>query len=99
MKKILIALLILIQGYVNAQNNEEWDDYFMPGIGYKAYFPKNTDSLGVYQGISTEFVIYARAKGWGSRLTGPARVKLMETSVLCPVIIPKQETYFLQTLG
>lgn len=54
---------------------DEWDDYFMPGIGYKVYTPKNVSKLGVYQGIAPEFVIYARAKSKGSSYSGPARVK------------------------
>lgn len=54
---------------------EEWDDYFMPGIGYKVYTPKNSAKLGVYQGIVTEFVIYAKAKNKLSSQSGPARVK------------------------
>lgn len=59
-----------------SKNETEWEDWFMPGFGYKVFSPKNSDSLGTYKGYVTEFVIYAKArKGeskWGS---GPSRVK------------------------
>jgi hypothetical protein len=69
----LLSFLSFAQ--TNTNSYEEWDDYFMPGVGYKMYLPKNSDGLGVYQGIMTEFVIYARAKGSLSSKSGPARVK------------------------
>ncbi len=76
-----IYLLLMCSLFVNTifsqttVNNQEWDDYFMPGVGYKIYTPKNVDTLGVYQGITTEFVIYARARGGESYRSGPGRVK------------------------
>ncbi|WP_343747221.1 hypothetical protein [Fluviicola sp.] len=71
-----IAIMLLFGSSVYSQSSsEEWDDYFMPGIGYKVYTPKNHSKLGVYQGIVTEFVIYASAKNQVSRMSGPARVK------------------------
>jgi hypothetical protein len=75
--KILYTLLFLSSTALTfaQQVDDEWDDYFMPGIGYKLYLPKNADSIGVYQGGMTEFVIYSRAKGDSSFLTGPSRVK------------------------
>ncbi|MES2556926.1 MAG: hypothetical protein V4604_12295 [Bacteroidota bacterium] len=75
---LLIATFLLFGSTVQAQNgsvNAEWDDYFMPGIGYKVYTPKQSDSLGVYHGIMTEFVIYARARGGETWRSGPSRVK------------------------
>jgi hypothetical protein len=77
MKQILLTLSMFVITAATAQsyNDDEWDDYFMPGIGYKVYTPKNDTKLGVYQGIVTEFVIYARAKGKTSSSSGPARVK------------------------
>jgi hypothetical protein len=75
MKKYLaLFILALTVQSLNAQEDSEWDDYFMPGIGYKLYMPKNK-SLGVYHGLMTEFVVYARAKGKASTRTGPARIK------------------------
>jgi hypothetical protein len=77
MKNVLFTtLLSLFAVAAWSQDNEnEWDDYFMPGVGYKVYTPKNTALLGTYQGITTEFVIYAKAKGKASDDSGPARVK------------------------
>lgn len=76
MKKIFTVVLILCSTSIYAQDYDtEWDDYFMPGVGYRAYFPKNCENLGFYQGIVTEFVVYARAKGKDSRRSGPARIK------------------------
>ena len=70
---IVIGLFLsVLKGW--SQTDLEWDDYFMPGLGYKVYDPKN-DSLGIYQGVITEFVIYARAKGSASKKTGPSRIK------------------------
>ena len=78
MKNQLSTLFIALLIGVSAQaQTTEWDDYFMPGVGYKIYIPKNQDSLGTYHGIMTEFIVYARAKGKnaGSYHTGPARIK------------------------
>ncbi len=73
---ILVIITCCIQLTSIAQNkDEEWDDYFMPGVGYKVYTPKRMDSLGTYQGVSTEFVIYARARKGVSWKSGPSRVK------------------------
>jgi len=83
----LIFLSISICTYSQNENEEEydwsntetvdneWDDYFMPGIGYKVYSPSN-DSLGIFHGVMTQFVIYSRAKSRSSLKTGPARVKI-----------------------
>lgn len=77
MKLVLVcsAFFAFSIGNVKAQDYKEWDDYFMPGVGYKVYVPKNQKDLGVYQGVETEFVIYARAKGSTSYKSGPSRVK------------------------
>lgn len=76
MRTIISTLLLIVSLHLHAQTADtEWDDYFMPGIGYKVYVPKNTDTLGLYQGFVTEFVIYARAKGEETWRSGPARVK------------------------
>ncbi len=76
MKKLLTAFVLLTAATTFAQTSDtEWDDYFMPGVGYKMYVPKNHDTLGIYQGVMTEFVIYARAKAGDSRWSGPARIK------------------------
>lgn len=76
MKKASIIIICIVFAAVKGwgQSDLEWDDYFMPGLGYKVYAPKN-DSLGVYQGIITQFVIYSRAKGSASKLNGPSRIK------------------------
>lgn len=73
----LIAALLISTTTLTAQSatTTEWDDYFMPGVGYKTYIPKKSDSLGMYHGVVTEFIIYARAKGDESWKSGPARVK------------------------
>ncbi len=73
---ILIAGLFSATTFAQTENNQEWDDYFMPGIGYKVYTPKAHDSLGTYAGVSTEFVIYAQARrGSSTYKSGPSRVK------------------------
>lgn len=77
MKNIIIILVCCTPLLTMGQQKEyeEWDDFFMPGIGYKYYVPKNVDSLGTYSGVTTEFVIYSRAKNGVSRKSGPSRVK------------------------
>ena len=75
MKNLIVLALIMTSFVASAQKDTEWDDYFMPGIGYKAYIPKNRADLGVYHGVMTEFVIYARAKDARSTQSGPARIK------------------------
>ena len=74
MKNALFILLVLSSPLTKAQNYTVWDDYFMPGVGYKTYLPKNKKELGVYHGIMSEFVIYAKAKG-ASSASGPSRIK------------------------
>ncbi len=76
--KLLTALFVLFSITLSAQTYDgttEWDDYFMPGAGYKTYTPKNSDSLGTFQGFVTEFIIYAKAKETEGRRRGPGRVK------------------------
>ncbi len=75
MKSLISSLLILTSFVTFSQKDSEWDDYFMPGVGYKTYIPKNQSDLGIYHGVMTEFVIYARAKGIQSKSSGPARIK------------------------
>ena len=81
MKHTVLSLFIILSSltafYQSDTEYQEWDDYFMPGVGYKLYMPKNQDSLGMYSGVSTEFVIYARARGGktDSWRSGPSRVK------------------------
>jgi hypothetical protein len=78
MKTIATILTLAFSTLIafSQNNSTEWDDYFMPGIGYKLYLPKNHEELGTYKGIMTEFVFYARAKEKNSyRYSGPARVK------------------------
>lgn len=78
MKHIYLTTLLALSaffGSAQSEVNHEWDDYFMPGVGYRVYTPKNVDTLGMYTGVVTEFVIYARARGGDSWRSGPARVK------------------------
>jgi len=75
MKRAIIFFIFIAVNTIGKTQEDEWDDYFMPGIGYKTYIPKNDTALGVYQGVMTEFVVYARAKGTFSKLSGPARIK------------------------
>ena len=73
---LLVALLLItVSSFSQSSKDSEWDDWFMPGVAYKSYIPKNSSDLGVYHGVMTEFVIYARAKGSESRSSGPSRIK------------------------
>lgn len=83
MKKLSLLFLILfslnsIASQKDSCKSTYWDDWFMPGGGYKMYVPKNTE-FGIYQGFTTEFVIYARAKNKCSGFGGPARSKFYST--------------------
>lgn len=76
MKKLIIAAFVLLS-IKSIGQNETWDDYFMPGLGYKVFTPKD-ESLGLYQGIVTEFVIFARAKSNETdsyHYSGPTRIR------------------------
>ncbi|MDQ3111173.1 MAG: hypothetical protein M3R17_14875 [Bacteroidota bacterium] len=73
-KTYAVIIFLFISLFAYSQEDQEWDDYFMPGIGYKLYVPKNT-ALGTYHGFVTEFVVYARAKGKASRKSGASRIK------------------------
>lgn len=79
MKKLVIFIAVVFTisiGFAQNSENEEWDDYFMPGAGYKMYVPKDRSNLGTYHGFTTEFVIYARAKSKDSKYwSGPGRIK------------------------
>lgn len=76
MKLVLSLLIFFTSTICQAQDDAEWDDYFMPGIVYKYYVPKNASAFGIYQGAGAEYVIYARAKGHNSKSSGPARIKI-----------------------
>ena len=61
---------ILFQGtyYAPADYKKVKDDYekvhyeawFMPGLAYAYYQPKKMDSVGYFQGVTVEYLIYAR---------------------------------------
>lgn len=80
MKYIATFTSILLATCITSQTEEpttEWDDYFMPGVAYKVYVPKNDSDFGIYQGVAAEFVFYAHARSrrkekWD---TGPSRIK------------------------
>ena len=72
---LIVFFTLLFPHAFSQEKDTEWDDYFMPGIGYKIYQPKNIQDLGTYSGVVTEFVIYGRAKGTSSNYSGPARIK------------------------
>lgn len=94
MKHLILVLFILMfstpflfaQEIAEDKRPTEWDDYFMPGVGYKVFVPRDTASLGIYHGLLTEFVFYARAKSAASKWGGPARsrtyinLSIMESS-------------------
>lgn len=75
MKVLIISIAMTFICALSYGQNEEWDDYFMPGAGYKMFVPKDRSNLGTYHGFTTEFVIYARAKSSESRWSGPGRIK------------------------
>lgn len=100
MKKLSLILILFVSVAGFAQeNDEEWDDYFMPGIGYRTYIPKNIDSLGVYQGVITEFVIYSRAKGVNSYTSGPSRVKTYGNLSIVSSDVKEARDIFYANLG
>ena len=73
---IAISTFASTQNLYSQNNDKEWDDYFMPGVGYKTYNPINSDSIGNFQGIVVDFLLYGRAKGQDSHKYGPSRVKV-----------------------
>lgn len=88
MKRTVLAMLMLLafsalsfgqESTVSADQDStdetEWDDWFMPGVGYQLYLPRNTD-FGMFQGVVPEFVIFARHLGKRSDYGGPGRVKV-----------------------
>ncbi|MCB9263333.1 MAG: hypothetical protein H6607_13250 [Flavobacteriales bacterium] len=81
---------------------DEWDDYFMPGIGYRSYYPINKKDLGVYNGFVTEFVIYARAKGKNKNhiyTPSPSRVKTYGNLCILNSTEPTAKKIFFSNIG
>lgn len=37
---------------------DEWQSFVSPGAGYSVYIPTDKDSLGIFHGISTQFIWY-----------------------------------------
>ena len=74
---MLLCLLFAFNSnaQITTPADNEWDSWFMPGLGYKFYSPKNAKDLGTFSGPSTEFIFYARAKNKESNLGGPSRIK------------------------
>ncbi len=56
----------------NRYRDREWDEYFMPGLGYNRIVPAMKDSFGTFSGFAPEFTIYARYKHYAK---GPSYVK------------------------
>lgn len=115
MKQLLLCLLLLTAAVTYGQDSttaadpdleelywsadHEWDDWFMPGVGYKVFMPRNSEDLGVYHGFVTEFVIYARAKGKRSIQSGPSRVKVYTNLNILSSDQPDAKDLFLANLG
>lgn len=38
---------------------EEWESFFLPGVGYSVLFPQNNSDLGVLHGISLNYVFFS----------------------------------------
>lgn len=53
---------------------EEWNSFFMPGVSFDTYHPRN-ENMGFFYGPSAEFVIHSRTKRKYSDLKGPSRIK------------------------
>ncbi|MCP4438166.1 MAG: hypothetical protein GY810_04410 [Aureispira sp.] len=51
----------------------EWERYLTLGVGYGIYVPKRMDTLGLFHGVSTEFVFYEAAN---LAHAGPGRFKI-----------------------
>jgi hypothetical protein len=41
-------------------DNNNYESYLMPGVAYLYYTPKESDSVGNFQGIAVEYLIYAQ---------------------------------------
>lgn len=44
---------------------DQWQSYISPGAGYSVYMPTDKDSLGIFHGISTNFIWYTTANNNG----------------------------------
>jgi hypothetical protein len=52
---------------------QDFDAFFMPGLGYRVYTPKN-DTLGLFHGLSVEFLFFERIRQTNSR--GPSHSRM-----------------------
>lgn len=102
MKNLFLIALIAFTLNSISQNppctSTHWDDWFMPGAGFKSYIPKNSD-FGVYSGFTTEFVIYARAKNVCSKYSGPARTKFYSSLSIMTSSNSESKDIFFSNVG
>ncbi|MCD4664524.1 MAG: hypothetical protein K8R68_04570 [Bacteroidales bacterium] len=53
--------------------NLNFEAWFMPGLGYTFYYPKESDSTGLFHGIAVNYLIYA--KMYQNNKPGPSHVR------------------------
>ncbi|MCU0434670.1 MAG: hypothetical protein MUC87_14540 [Bacteroidia bacterium] len=71
--------------------------YFMPGLGYKYYQPKASDSTGSFSGLTVEYLIYAKVEQ--SDDPGPSHVRFYSKLNILRSDKSNINSMFMYTLG
>lgn len=74
-----------------------WKTWFMPGLGYCVYQPKLSDSLGVFSGLTIEYLIYGQVHK--NDKPGPSHVRFYGKLNILPSSKEDVNSMFLYTLG
>ncbi len=53
--------------------NENYETWLMPGLGYAMYQPNSSDSIGLFSGLSVEYLIYGKVRQNDD--SGPSHVR------------------------
>lgn len=62
MKKLLFAAFFILSVqslFCVVDRSNDWETFFMPGLVLHTYIPETSDSIGVFTGVSVEYLIAA----------------------------------------
>lgn len=83
--------------YNVAEDNKNFERFFMPGLGYTYYQPKGVDSIGRFSGVSIEYLIYAGVTQ--NDKSGPSHVRFYTKLNILNSDKEDVSSMFMYTLG
>ncbi len=111
MKTILFFCFILVSGSIFSQpyfkpedslkqreyEKHNFETYFMPGLAYTLYMPRAKDSVGMFQGMAVEYLIFSQIHD--NQNSGPSHVRVYAKLNMMKSTKKEMKDLFAYTLG